>query len=129
MKIFTNVTDPSKKSKSAIMKHNQKSDEERVETGAVVKRNKKGDLERTEGENYQGQSASRVKEDASRMKGNKQYNSGVAPRVGGDGKYSSLAGAVGLMGNASKKQMRQSKRNVNKSAASPQAKRSARKLY
>lgn len=111
MKIFTNVTDPKDKS----------------DTGASVKRNKKGTLVRTEGSNYQGITTETLRDDKTRMKGNKQYNAGVAPRVGGDGKYKSLAGAVGLMGNASKKQLRQSKRNVNKNSASPQAKRAAKR--
>ena len=110
--MYSNVSDPGKKS-----------------TGAVVKRNKKGTLERTEGENYQGVTNKTLSESRkeSVKGGNKQYNSGVAPRTGGDGEYKSLAGAVGLMGNASKKQMRQSNRNINQSSASPQAKKAARR--
>lgn len=123
MKIYSNVTDPKKKKKSSNSKTEPES-----ETGAIMQRDKKGTLTRVEGKNYQGQTNEKIREsrDIAAGTGSGSYGGGVAPKVGSDEKYKSIA--ANLTG-GTKKQMRQSKKNVKNNSASPQAKKSAKKLY
>lgn len=135
MKIYSNVSDKPKKKKlgndtddlNTKVRNAAEEAAESSGTGASVQRNKKGLLQRIQGANYQGVTTNTMAADKSRMKGNKQFNSGVAPRVGGDGNYKSDAGASGLSGTVSKKQLRQSNRNINNNSASPQAKKAAKR--
>lgn len=65
---------------------------------------------------------------ADRAKSKGHFDSGAAPRVGTSG-HAPVATQGALPMGGTKKQISMSRKNVNKSAASPQAKRSARLIY
>ena len=97
---------------------------------ATIIRNKKGAaVGRIEKEDYAGVNESTLHEDreymASKMSSSPHFDSGPSPRVGG--KASNTQGGIPMGG--SKKQVYKAKMRVKKSAASPQAKFSAKKLY
>ena len=99
-----------------------------VGSKAVLKRNSKGTLKATYKSDFGGITQKTMQEDRLRAKGtgNGMYNGTPAPRVGGKQTMIAKSGAVK---GGTKSMVKASKRRVGKSSASPQAKRSAKKLY
>lgn len=96
-------------------------------TPATVKRNKRGDLEATKGKDfYRTPELQAAERKAKAKKGDSTFDGASAPRVGGKQKIIAPSGPVK---GGTKSMMKASKKRVSKSAASPQAKRSAKRLY
>lgn len=114
MKIKTNVDDEPRAVKQG--------------SKAVLIRNKKGNVVgRKEDADYAGVGTQTLKEDRKYLagKGNGQFSGGAAPKVGGE----AVATQGGVPAGGTKKMVKQSKMRVRTNSASPQAKRSASKLY
>lgn len=98
-------------------------------TGSVAKlsRDKSGNIVAKKDKNFAGVTQQSMKEDAAvRSKtGNRSFTGAPAPR---GGKQAVIAKSGAVKG-GTKSQVKASKRRVNKSAASPAAKRSAKRLY
>jgi len=94
--------------------------------GAKISRDNKGNIVADRSGNYGGVSNETLRQDrAVRARtGDGTYSGTPAPRVGGKatGKRLNVVGGT-------KKQIKASRRNVKKSAASPQAKLAAKRLY
>lgn len=97
-------------------------------SGAVLSRDSKGNIKATLKSDFAGISQASLKESRQQKAGtgDGMFSGGPKPRVGGKQKLIAKSGNVT---GGTKKMLKASKRRVNKSAASPQAKRSARKLY
>ena len=93
---------------------------------AKMSRDSKGNIKADRSGNYGGVSKETLKQDRAVRAGTGDgtYSGTPAPRVGGkaSGKRLNVVGGT-------KKQIKAARRNVKKSAASPQAKRAARRLY
>ena len=93
---------------------------------AKMSRDSKGNIKADRSGNYGGLSNETLKQDRAVRAGTGDgtYSGAPAPRVGGkaSGKRLNVVGGT-------KKQIKAARRNVKKSAASPQAKRAARRLY
>lgn len=118
--VKTNVkkTDDPKKKMGAV----------REGSRSVVIRNKKGETEavRKEGDLYVNTNTMKEDRKIASGKGTGQYTgSGAAPRTGGDVKMKSDGDVKG----GTKKMLKASKMRVRSNNASPQAKKSALKLY
>lgn len=96
--------------------------------GAKRSRDSKGNLVSRKGKNFAGVSQETLRHDAKvRAKtGDRSFDGAPASRVGGVKK---LIGTSGPVKGGTKSQVKASKKRVNKSAASPAAKRSAKRLY
>lgn len=122
---MTNVTDPEKKVKIKINTMSVKTDPDAVKTGSAgrLTRNKKGGIEVKKDANYQGidthtKSAQAQKRAA--KEGDSHFSGVAAPRSGGK-----HHGGVVASGTNKRKLMIKALKNVKRSEASPQAKRSA----
>lgn len=94
---------------------------------AKVVRNKKGDLEAIKGKDFYNTPENQAIVRKNKLKkGDSTFSGAPAPRVGGKQKMIAKSGPVK---GGTKKMLSASKKRVNKSAASPQAKRSAKRLY
>ena len=95
-------------------------------SGATVKRNTKGDLQSTKPKDFYHTPEMQAEAKRNKLKkADSAYTGAPAPR---GGKQAVIAKSGNVVG-GTKKQVKASKRRVNKSAASPAAKRSAKRLY